>query len=65
MNRIYSEQIEKALQLAVSYWSSKEDVIKNSQIDKLFKPEIADDVRDEKINGWNKAVKYSFGWAKE
>lgn len=51
--------------LAVSYWSSKEDVIKNSQIDKLFKPEIADDVRDEKINGWNKAVKYSFGWAKE
>ena len=51
--------------LAVSYWSSKEDVIKNSQIDKLFKPEIADDVRDEKIKGWNKAVKYSFGWAKE
>lgn len=51
--------------LAVSYWNSKEDVIKNSQIDKLFKPEIADDVREEKINGWNKAVKYSFGWAKD
>lgn len=51
--------------LAVSYWNSKEEVIKNGQIDKLFKPELSEEKRLEKIAGWNKAVKYSYGWAKE
>lgn len=51
--------------LAVSYWESKEEVIKNGQIDKLFKPEISNEIREEKVSGWNKAVKYSYGWAKD
>lgn len=51
--------------LAVSYWGSKEEVIKNGQIDKLFKPEITSEDRDVKIAGWNKAVKYAYGWAKD
>ena len=51
--------------LAVSYWNSKEEVIKNGQIDKLFKPELSEEKRLGKIAGWNKAVKYSYGWAKE
>lgn len=51
--------------LAVGYWASKEDVIKNWAIDRVFEPSISDKEREEKIAGWNKAVKYSFGWAKE
>ena len=51
--------------LAVGYWGSKEEVIKNWQIDKVFKPKISGEERDAKVKGWKKAVKYSFGWAKE
>lgn len=51
--------------LAVGYWQNKEEVIKNWQIDKVFKPEMEADVRKAAIAGWNKAVKCSYGWAKE
>ena len=51
--------------LAVGYWSSKEDVIKNWAIDKTFGPQIDAAKREEMIKGWNKAVKYAYGWAKE
>ncbi len=51
--------------LAVGYWKNKEDVIKNSGIDRIFRPEISEDEREKKIKGWDKAVKYSYGWAKE
>ena len=51
--------------LAVGYWKSKEDVRKNWQIDRTFIPEISDEKREAGIRGWNKAVKYAYGWAKE
>lgn len=51
--------------LAVGYWQSKEDVIKNWGIDEIFEPAISCEERKEKIEGWNKAVKRSYGWAKE
>ena len=51
--------------LAVGYWSSKEDVIKNWAIDKTFEPKIEAAEREKRIRGWNKAVKYAYGWAKE
>ena len=51
--------------LAVGYWSSKEDVIKNWAIDRSFEPEISDEERASMVKGWNKAVKCSYGWAKE
>ncbi len=51
--------------LAVGYWDSKEDVIKNSGIDRVFEPEISEEERAAKVAGWNKAVKYSYDWAKE
>lgn len=51
--------------LAVGYWASKEDVVKNWAIDRVFEPSISDEEREAKIAGWDKAVKYSFGWAKE
>ena len=51
--------------LATGFWKNKEDVIKNSKIDKTFKPKIDEAKRREMINGWHKAVKCSYGWAKE
>ena len=51
--------------LAVGYWESKEAVVKNWQIDKVFSPDMAEAERTELVNGWNKAVKCSYGWAKE
>ena len=51
--------------LAVGYWNTKEDVIKNWKISKVFEPMMEDEVREQKVKGWNKAVKCSFGWAKE
>jgi glycerol kinase len=50
--------------LAVGYWANKEDVRKNWSIDRTFHPLIEDVERKQKVDGWNKAVKYSFGWAK-
>lgn len=51
--------------IATGFWKNKEDVIKNSKIDKTFKPKIDEAKRQEMINGWHKAVKCSYGWAKE
>ena len=51
--------------LAVGYWNSKEDVMKNCAVDTVFKPMITEEERRDKIKGWNKAVKYAYGWAKE
>ncbi len=51
--------------LAVGYWENKEDVIRNRQVDRVFVPEITGQERMKKIKGWNKAVKYAYGWARE
>ena len=51
--------------LAVGYWASKDDVIKNWEIDRVFEPAITTQERETKVKGWNKAVKCSYGWAKE
>lgn len=51
--------------LAVGYWKNKEEVIKNWSIDATFKPSIELEKRNVMIKGWNKAVKYAYGWAKE
>ena len=51
--------------LAVGYWKSKEDVIKNWAIDQTFEPKIDEEQRQKMIKGWNKAVKYAYGWAKD
>lgn len=51
--------------LAVGYWKSKEDVIKNQSIDQIFSPQMSEEERQAKRKGWNKAVKYAYGWAKD
>ncbi|MCR5453243.1 MAG: glycerol kinase GlpK [Lachnospiraceae bacterium] len=51
--------------LAVGFWNSQMDVVKNVQLDKVFTPQMTEEEREKKRSGWNKAVKYSFGWAKD
>lgn len=51
--------------LAVGYWANKEEVLKNWAIDQTFEAQISGEERESRIKGWNKAVKYSFDWAKE
>ena len=51
--------------LAVGYWKSKEDVIKNWSVDREFKPAMTDADRTAAIKGWSKAVAATRGWAKE
>ena len=51
--------------LAVGYWTSQEDVIRNWASDRVFEPSIEDAERKARIKGWKKAVKYAYGWAKE
>ena len=51
--------------LAVEYWNNKEEVINNWTIGRTFNPTIEQEKRETMIMGWNKAVKYAYGWAKE
>lgn len=51
--------------IAVGYWANKEEVVKNWSIDKTFEPLIREEERASRLKGWNKAVKCSYGWARE
>ena len=51
--------------LAVGYWASKEDVVKNWAADREFVPEIPEEERLAMVKGWSKAVRCAYGWEKE
>lgn len=51
--------------LAVGYWKNKEEVLRNWASDQIFTPQIPEEERVKKIRGWNKAVRYSYHWAKD
>ncbi|MGN0291657.1 MAG: glycerol kinase GlpK [Lachnospiraceae bacterium] len=51
--------------IAVGYWKDKNDVIANTSLDRTFTPAISAEEREARVKGWKKAVKCSFGWAKE
>ena len=51
--------------LAVGYWDSMDDIKRNWAIDRVFEPEIADDMREKKRKMWKKAVACAFNWAKD
>jgi glycerol kinase len=50
--------------LAVGFWASKEDVIKNWTLDKVFKPEMDEETRAKELKYWKQAVNSTLGWAK-
>ncbi len=51
--------------LTVGYWKNKEEVQRNCAVDRIFEPSIEETVWREKTEGWKRAVKYSYGWAKQ
>ena len=51
--------------LAVGYCPDKEEVMKIWASDGTFKSLIEEADRKKKVKGWNRAVKYAYGWAKE
>ena len=50
--------------LAVGYWKSLDDVVRNCSIDRVFQPNIDASEREARIRGWNRAVKCAYGWEK-
>ncbi len=50
--------------LAVGYWKDLEEILANWAIDRTFEPAIEEAERTERVEGWLKAVKCSYGWAK-
>ena len=51
--------------LAVGYWKDLDEILANWAIDRTFEPQISEGQRVERINGWLRAVKCSYGWAKQ
>lgn len=51
--------------LAVGYWRDKADVRKNWAIERTFMPCLPADQRQQRLRGWNKAVKCALGWAED
>ena len=51
--------------LAVGFWTSKEDVIKNWAMDREFIPQMDEETREKELKGWKQAVNSTLGWAKD
>ena len=51
--------------LAVGYWKSREEIIRNRSIDRIFTGNMDEDNRATLIKGWHKAVKCALLWAED
>ncbi len=51
--------------LAVGYWKTKDEVILNRTVGRVFSPDMEANKRQRLLKGWAKAVKCAFGWALE
>ena len=51
--------------LAVGFWNSKEQLEQNGAIDRVFTPSIPVEQQEKMVRGWNRAVKCSYGWARD
>ena len=50
--------------LTTGYWKNEEELINNQKTDRIFKPVMEKKEREERIKGWNRAVKTAEFWAK-
>ncbi len=50
--------------LAVAFWKDMDEIRRNWKTDRVFEPQMDADERARRLAGWEKAVRYSFGWAK-
>lgn len=51
--------------LAVGCWSGTGEITRQWAIDRSFMPSISESERALRLNGWNRAVRCAYGWAKE
>lgn len=42
--------------LATGFWESKEDIVSNWKIDKIFEPKMDEETREKLLEGWHEAV---------
>ena len=50
--------------LAAGYWEDQAALSRNCGIDRVFEPSISREEREQKLAGWNRAVRCAFGWAR-
>ena len=48
--------------LATGYWKDKNDIISNQRIDTVFTPQISEEERSTRLEGWRKAVIRAKDW---
>ena len=51
--------------LAVGYWSTKEELLDNVSVGKVFWPKISVEEQRRKIKNWRKAVATTRGWDRD
>ena len=51
--------------LAVGYWQSRDEIIRNRSIDRIFTGSMDEDTRAALIKGWHKAVRCALLWAED
>ena len=51
--------------LAVGYWKDLEEIKANWSLNAVFTPKLSPEVREKRLKGWKKAVRYAFDWEKE
>lgn len=49
--------------LAIGYWKDKKEIKENWALSRTFTPDMKQEIREEFILGWKKAVKCSLNWA--
>lgn len=51
--------------LTVGFWQSREDLLRSRAGGHIFEPSVSEQDRQSKLRGWNRAVRYAYGWARE
>jgi glycerol kinase len=51
--------------LATGFWKDLAEVCNIWKTDRNFAPSMEEEVRRRRLKGWEKAVRYSFDWARE
>ena len=49
--------------LAVGYWEDVDDIRKNWALSKTFAADMPEELRNEKLAGWKRAVRCALAWA--
>ncbi len=48
--------------LACGFWEDLEDIRRNWVTDRIFNPELSPEARQQRVDGWKKAVSVTCGW---